>query len=182
MLVTSSSADRLARARAPGAAVGIDYTVDPTWGRTVVGATGGRGVDRRRAGRRRRTLDQSLAAVRPGGRVALIATSRVWTPSCRWPRRGRGVRLQGVLVGSRDDHVALNRARRRPSRRPPLVDRCSAGTRPRGVRPAPAGAVTWASSWCGSTDDAARPHSGVGMDRQRLGRIVRLRPRSSAGW
>jgi NADPH:quinone reductase-like Zn-dependent oxidoreductase len=69
-LVTSSSDAKLERARALGAAAGVNYMTHPEWGQRVRELTGGRGVDLviETAG----TLQQSLKATRYGGTVAVI--------------------------------------------------------------------------------------------------------------
>jgi NADPH:quinone reductase-like Zn-dependent oxidoreductase len=122
--VTSSSDAKLERARALGAAVGINYRETPDWGRAALAATGGRGFDHVMELGGAGTLDASLRAVRPGGRVHLIgvlagvkvelAVTRIFM---------QGVTVGGVFVGARSDLVELCSAlRAHPSVRP-VVDR-----------------------------------------------------------
>jgi NADPH:quinone reductase-like Zn-dependent oxidoreductase len=122
--VTSSSDAKLERARAMGAAVGINYRSTPDWGRAALAATEGRGFDHVMELGGAGTLDASLRAVRPGGRVHLIgvlggvkvelAVTRIFM---------QGITVGGVFVGARSDLVELCAAlRAHPSVRP-LVDR-----------------------------------------------------------
>jgi NADPH:quinone reductase-like Zn-dependent oxidoreductase len=73
VLVTSSSDDKLARARALGAADGINYRSTPDWHRAVLDLTGGEGVDHvvETAG----DLERSVACLRPSGLVSLVGYS-----------------------------------------------------------------------------------------------------------
>jgi NADPH:quinone reductase-like Zn-dependent oxidoreductase len=110
-IVTSSSDEKLARAKALGAAEVINYRKDAAWGKAARDLSGGEGVDLVVEVGGAATLDQSLAAVRPGGTIALIgnlggATADVNLLSIFM----RGVRVQGILVGHRAGFEAMNRA------------------------------------------------------------------------
>lgn len=123
VIVTSSSVDKLARVRGLGAAFGIDYVAEPQWGKAAVAWTGGRGVDHVVELGGAGTLDESLRAVRMGGTITLlgvlagakaeVALTRVFM---------NAVRLQGVLVGAREDFEALNRALAAHPHVRPVVD------------------------------------------------------------
>jgi NADPH:quinone reductase-like Zn-dependent oxidoreductase len=111
VIITSSSDDRLERARQLGAAAGVNYRQVPEWGARVKELTGGEGVDYVLEVGGAATLPQSLQAVRPGGRILLIGvlsgnTTEVSIPAIQMRR----VRVEGVLVGSRASFEALNRA------------------------------------------------------------------------
>src|SRR5207248_3936936 len=72
VVITSSSDDKLRRAREMGAAETINYKATPEWGERVRELTGGRGVDHVVEVGGAGTLGQSLKAVRMGGRISLI--------------------------------------------------------------------------------------------------------------
>jgi NADPH:quinone reductase-like Zn-dependent oxidoreductase len=110
-IITSSSDDKLERARRLGAAAGINYRQVPDWGARVKELTGGEGVDYVLEVGGAGTLQQSLVAVRPGGRIYLIGvlggnTTEVSIPAIQMRR----IRVEGVLVGSRASFEAMNRA------------------------------------------------------------------------
>lgn len=109
VIATSSSDDKLARAKSLGAADTINYTTTPDWGRAVQQITGGRGVDHVVEVGGGGTMDQSLTAVARGGQVHLIG---VLTQGQINPLRllTRAITLRGVYVGSRDAFEAMNRA------------------------------------------------------------------------
>jgi NADPH:quinone reductase-like Zn-dependent oxidoreductase len=124
VLVTSSRDGKLARARELGAVHGINYRRTPEWGRAVSVWTGSRGVDLVVELGGAGTLDQSLRAVRVGGTIALIgvlAGVKAEIPLTRVLMRG--VRIQGILVGHRQDFEALNRALAAHPDVKPVVDR-----------------------------------------------------------
>jgi NADPH:quinone reductase-like Zn-dependent oxidoreductase len=111
VIITSSSDEKLARAREMGAAAGINYKQVPEWGAQVKALTGGDGVDWLLEVGGAATLQQSLQAVRIGGCIYLIGvlsgnSAEVSIPAIQMRR----VRIEGVLVGSRAHFEALNRA------------------------------------------------------------------------
>ncbi|MFT5509046.1 MAG: NADPH:quinone reductase-like Zn-dependent oxidoreductase [Hyphomicrobiaceae bacterium] len=103
VIITSSSDDKLARAKAMGADHLINYVANPDWGRAAVEISGGRGVDHVIELGGTQTLKQSLMAVRPGGTVSMIGVlSGANFGDLLLPFVvSRQVRLQGVTVGSR---------------------------------------------------------------------------------
>ncbi len=121
VIVTSSSNEKLERATALGAWMGINYVEDPEWGVTVAKATGG--VDHVIEVGGAGTLAQSLKAVRPGGQIAVIGVlSGTSTELDVIPVLMRCVRLQGIFVGHRASFEAMNRALVASQIRP-VVDR-----------------------------------------------------------
>ena len=109
-ILLSSSDDKLARARAFGVDVGINYRTDPAWESAVKDATSGRGADIvvETGGS---TLPRSIAATAFGGFVAVVGF--VAGHEATIPLRsmiGPIVRLQGIAVGSRAGFEAMNRA------------------------------------------------------------------------
>jgi NADPH:quinone reductase-like Zn-dependent oxidoreductase len=107
--LTSSSDEKLARAMAMGAARGINYREDPKWGKAVRAWSGG-GVDLVVELGGAATFNQSLAAVRTGGCIALIGNLGGNVVEISLPRiLMRAIRVQGLFVGNRDDFESLNR-------------------------------------------------------------------------
>ncbi len=109
--VISSSDEKLARARAMGADVGINYATTPEWSKASREITGGRGFDHIVELGGEKTLPQSLRAIRAGGTISMIG---VLSGSALSAPLGlvvtRQVRLQGITVGSRDGFEAMMRA------------------------------------------------------------------------
>jgi NADPH:quinone reductase-like Zn-dependent oxidoreductase len=120
-IITSSSDDKLERARKMGADETINYRRVPEWPDKVRELTNGRGVDH--------VLEvvgsdaKSLGAVRPGGHIAIIGARA--GHSSELDRRqilGKGVRISGINVGSRAMFEAMNRAIATNGLRP-VIDR-----------------------------------------------------------
>jgi len=123
VIVTSSSDEKLERARALGADHGINYRQTPDWGRAARELTGGRGVDHVIELGGPGTLAQSIDAVRVGGHISLIGvlTGRqgdVPTSALM----ARQARLQGLIVGSRCQQQAFVAALEQTGIRP-VIDR-----------------------------------------------------------
>ncbi len=102
VIITSSSDDKLAKARAMGADAGINYTQVPEWGAEVRKLTDGEGADLVLEVGGEKTFGQSLAAVRMQGIIAVIGGVS-GLGGTMVPRQlvGVAVRMQGVYVGSR---------------------------------------------------------------------------------
>lgn len=123
VVVTSSSDEKLERAKALGAWATINYRRTPDWGKEVKSLTGGEGADHVVEVGGVGTLEQSLRAVRPGGHLSIIGVLAGGRGEVSlFPVLMQNLRLQGVLVGSRDDLDALVRALEAHGSRPP-VDR-----------------------------------------------------------
>jgi len=107
-VITSSSDEKLSRAKELGADIGINYKATPEWGKKVVELTGG--VDHVVEVGGGGTLAESLRAVKTGGHIAVIGilagTAGVSPVSILM----KAVRLQGIFVGSREMFEAMNRA------------------------------------------------------------------------
>jgi len=123
VIVTSSSDEKLARAKALGATHGINYKTTPDWAKAVRDLTGGRGADLIVEVGGAGTLAQSLKAVRPGGTVSVIGILAGRTGELDLaPVFMQNIRMQGVFVGHRDAFEAMNRAIA-AHRLKPVVDR-----------------------------------------------------------
>jgi len=109
VVVTSSSDQKLARAKQLGATHGVNYKSVPEWDKAVVELTGG-GVDHVVEVGGPGTLGQSLRAIRVGGKITLIgvlAGAAEINPMLIFARRAN---LQGISVGSTQMFEAMNRA------------------------------------------------------------------------
>jgi NADPH:quinone reductase-like Zn-dependent oxidoreductase len=124
VLVTSSSDDKLARARALGAHATIHYRQTPEWDQEVLRLTDGRGVDRVLEIGGPQTLGRSLAATRVGGTLAVIGRLTGTGPVGFEPAAlfGGLKRMVGVLVGSRAMATELGRFAEQ-QRIHPVIDR-----------------------------------------------------------
>jgi NADPH:quinone reductase-like Zn-dependent oxidoreductase len=102
VVVTSSSDEKLERARQLGADHTISYRRTEHWAAAVLDATDGRGADHVIELGGAGTLPQSIEACRIGGHIALIGTVAGRSgeiPTSLFMRRQQ--RLQGLIVGSR---------------------------------------------------------------------------------
>lgn len=122
-IVTSSSDEKLERARSLGASDGVNYSEDPDWEKKVLELTDGRGVDHVVEVGGPDTLAKSLGAVRMGGNIAMIGVltgAKGEIPTAAILRKS--VRVQGIYVGSREMFENMNRAISLHEMRP-VVDR-----------------------------------------------------------
>jgi NADPH:quinone reductase-like Zn-dependent oxidoreductase len=123
VIVTSSSDDKLVRARRLGAWQEINYLDDPKWGTTARALTGGLGVDHIVEVGGAGTLAQSLQAIRVGGAITLVGVLAGGASELSIvPVFMKQVRIQGLLVGGRKEFERMNRAIAQHELRP-VVDR-----------------------------------------------------------
>ncbi|MBK5913745.1 zinc-dependent alcohol dehydrogenase family protein [Rhodocyclus purpureus] len=111
VIATSSSDEKLERARQLGADHLVNYRREENWGERVRELTHGRGVDHVVEVGGPGTLAQSITATRIGGHIALIGVltglgGQVPTAALM----ARQQRLQGLIVGSRQHQIDLVRA------------------------------------------------------------------------
>ena len=122
-IITSSSDEKLARARTLGASETINYAKTPEWQKEVLRLTDGRGVDVVLEVGGAGTLARSLRSVRPGGQVSLIGVlAGIAEPLNIGPILHNNIRLQGIYVGSVEMFEAMNRAIAAHKLRP-VIDR-----------------------------------------------------------
>lgn len=109
-LVTSSSDDKLARAKTLGAAETINYRSRPDWEKEVWRLTKERGVDHVVEVGGPGTLEKSLQCVAAGGQIALIGVLTGFGPpqTSLFPLMARNARLDGIYVGSKADFTRFN--------------------------------------------------------------------------
>lgn len=123
VIITSSSDEKLARAKQLGADAGVNYRTTPDWGKAVRELTHGRGVDHVIEVGGGGTLEQSIKAVRPGGTVSIIgALAGAKSELNVLPVLMQNIRLQGVFVGHRESFEGLCAAVEQNQIRP-VVDR-----------------------------------------------------------
>ncbi|MGH9632275.1 MAG: zinc-dependent alcohol dehydrogenase family protein, partial [Bryobacteraceae bacterium] len=122
IIATSSSDEKLDRARKMGAHETINYRKTPDWDKAVRELTGGVGVDHVVEVGGAGTLGRSVKAVRMNGRVLLIGVLAGGADFNPNPVLMRNIRLQGIYVGSREMFEGMNRALETHQIRP-VVDR-----------------------------------------------------------
>lgn len=108
-VITSSSDDKLERARSLGATATVNYRRHPDWEEAVLEATGGLGVDLAVEVGGAGTLPRSIAATRIAGTIALIGVLQGGKIDPAQFMR-RSIRMQGIYVGSRRMFLDMNRA------------------------------------------------------------------------
>jgi NADPH:quinone reductase-like Zn-dependent oxidoreductase len=109
VFITSSSDDKLARAKAMGAHHLINYKTTPDWDQAVQALTAGVGVDVTVEVGGPGTVSRSVEATRVGGTVGMIG---VLSQGDFNPARvmRKSIHLQGIYVGSRRMFEDMNRA------------------------------------------------------------------------
>lgn len=123
VVITSSSDQKLERARQLGADHTVNYRSHEDWGTRVADWTGGRGIDHVIEVGGPGTLAQSIRACRIGGHIALIGVltgGAGEVPTALMMRRQ--IRLQGLIVGSRRHQLDMVRAMEATGIRP-VIDR-----------------------------------------------------------
>ncbi len=110
-IVTSSSDEKLVRARQLGAHELINYKTTPNWDEFARKLTGGEGVDHVIEVGGSDTVSRSLRAVRTAGVVSVIGVLSGVDPTVSPVSiLMNSVRLQGIYVGSRAMFERMNRA------------------------------------------------------------------------
>lgn len=103
VIVTSSSGEKLARAKDLGADYLINYAETPKWGGEVMKQTDGRGADIVVEVGGAGTMIESLKALRIGGTIGVIGIlAGNDGPAPIMHIMGKSARIQGISVGSRD--------------------------------------------------------------------------------
>ncbi|MDQ2835516.1 MAG: NAD(P)-dependent alcohol dehydrogenase [Acidobacteriota bacterium] len=108
---TSSSDDKLARARTLGLAEGFNYKQHPDWSKWATEITAGKGPDRIIEVGGAGTFAQSLRAVSTGGLIAQIGVlsgAATAEPVALTPLLHKQIRVQGIYVGSRAMFEQMN--------------------------------------------------------------------------
>ncbi|MCB2049938.1 MAG: NAD(P)-dependent alcohol dehydrogenase [Novosphingobium sp.] len=109
VIITSSSDEKLERARALGANETINYRNVPEWGLKAKEISGGEGVDMVVETGGPGTLAQSLAATRRGGSIQMIGVLSMGEID-PLPILTGGISVRGIMVGSREMFDAMNKS------------------------------------------------------------------------
>ncbi|MCB1739856.1 MAG: NAD(P)-dependent alcohol dehydrogenase [Gammaproteobacteria bacterium] len=111
VIVTSSSAEKLERARALGASAGINYAESPDWPGQVLALTDGQGADHVIEVVGGNNLKRSIAATRMGGTISIIGFLESAEGAIDLRDAFRlVVNVHAISVGARDGFEALVRA------------------------------------------------------------------------
>jgi NADPH:quinone reductase-like Zn-dependent oxidoreductase len=109
-LITSSSDEKLARAKDLGADHVVNYRTTPAWSGPVREATHGRGADFIMEVGGGGTIQESMKAIKIGGHIAIIGVvAGAGDPFNPASLIGNSAKLQGLSVGSRDMFEAMCR-------------------------------------------------------------------------
>jgi NADPH:quinone reductase-like Zn-dependent oxidoreductase len=110
-VITSSSDEKLAKAKTLGASHAINYKTTPDWEKSAMEFTQGRGVDHVVEVGGQGTLTRSFGALKIGGKISMIGNlSGAATELNPGLIMGRRANIQGISVGSTQMFEALNRA------------------------------------------------------------------------
>jgi NADPH:quinone reductase-like Zn-dependent oxidoreductase len=110
-IITSSSDEKLKRAKALGAAFGINYKTTPEWHKAAVEFTGGVGVDHVLDVGGATTVGPSLEAIRRGGKVSIIGVLSGPPAQVSAGRIfAKRANVQGISVGSTQMFEEMNAA------------------------------------------------------------------------
>jgi NADPH:quinone reductase-like Zn-dependent oxidoreductase len=111
VIVTSSSDEKIARAKALGASDGVNYVTHPDWDQQVLALTGGLGVDIVLEVVGGDNVGRAVKALARNGHLAVIGIIDGFTFGLDTvPFMLRRASMRGVLVGSRRDFEHVNRA------------------------------------------------------------------------
>lgn len=109
-VITSSSDEKLERAKALGADHVVNYRTTPGWSGPVRAATNGRGADFIMEVGGGGTIQESMKAIKIGGHIAIIGVvAGAGEPFNPAALIGNSAKLQGLSVGSRDMFEAMGR-------------------------------------------------------------------------
>jgi NADPH:quinone reductase-like Zn-dependent oxidoreductase len=103
VIVTSSSDEKLERAKGLGADATINYRTTPDWAKAARELTGGRGVDHVVEVGGAGTFQQSIAACALGGSIAVIGVLSGFVKDLNVAAMfGANLHINGITVGSRE--------------------------------------------------------------------------------
>jgi NADPH:quinone reductase-like Zn-dependent oxidoreductase len=111
VIVTSSSDEKLERAKALGADELINYRARPDWAKAARELTGGRGVDHVVEVGGAGTFRQSIAAIALGGHIAVVGVLTGYSQDINVAEIfARNAKISGITVGSREHVEQMVRA------------------------------------------------------------------------
>jgi NADPH:quinone reductase-like Zn-dependent oxidoreductase len=107
-IITSSSDEKLVRARALGAVGTVNYRTNPDWDKAVMTLSGGDGVQQVLEVGGKETLPHALASLGQGAHLALIGGLSAFGGDIpMMSLLGKGASVSSIYVGSRADLEAL---------------------------------------------------------------------------
>ncbi len=121
VLATSGSDEKLARALTLGADAGVNYKTSPDWDKWAKTQSNG-GVDLVVEVGGAGTLDKSVKAIKPGGKITLIGVLAGGSSFNPLPLMMKSGVLRGIFVGSRAIFLAMNQLISEKQLRP-VIDR-----------------------------------------------------------
>jgi NADPH:quinone reductase-like Zn-dependent oxidoreductase len=121
VIITSSSNEKLAKAKALGAWQTVNYRATPDWEKAVLEMTEGKGVDLTVEVGGAGTLEKSIAATRIAGTIGFIGILAGGEVNPR-PIMSKSLTVQGIYVGSRNLFRDMNKAIAAAELRP-VIDR-----------------------------------------------------------
>ncbi len=123
VIITSSSDEKLAKAKDLGATATINYRTNPKWEAEVLAITGGRGADHIIELGGPGTLTQSIVAAAIGGHISLIGVLTGFEGTIPTALlMAKQICLQGLIVGNRSHQQDYVRALESNTARP-IIDR-----------------------------------------------------------
>jgi NADPH:quinone reductase-like Zn-dependent oxidoreductase len=128
VIITSSSDEKLERAKALGADHTINYRSEPDWAKAARRLTGGRGVDHVVEVGGAGTFQQSIQAIRLGGHIGVVGVlSGAVKDLSVAAIFGANAKIHGVTVGSREHFEAMCRGIEATGVRPVVDKRYALG-------------------------------------------------------
>lgn len=109
VIVTSSSDEKLQRAKALGAEAGINYKREPAWSERVVQLTNGHGADLVVDIGGKSTLEESTQSLADEGKLAIVGGLSGYDGNIStWGLLEKSAQAHGVFVGSRTDYLRMS--------------------------------------------------------------------------
>jgi NADPH:quinone reductase-like Zn-dependent oxidoreductase len=122
VFVSSSSDEKLERAKALGAHAGINYVRTPDWEKEALRLTENRGVDQILEVVAGKNLTQSIAAIKPGGQIAVIGFLESFSSELPiLPLIVKQIIIRGIVTGPRRAFEEMNLALEKLQLRP-IID------------------------------------------------------------
>ncbi|MET0532976.1 MAG: NAD(P)-dependent alcohol dehydrogenase [Steroidobacter sp.] len=119
VIVTSSSDEKLQRAKALGAEAGINYKLTPGWSDKVLQLTEGHGADVIVDIGGKSTLEESTKSLADEGRLAIVGGMTGYDGSISaWGLLEKSAQTHGVFVGSRAEYMQMREFMTRRQLRP----------------------------------------------------------------
>jgi NADPH:quinone reductase-like Zn-dependent oxidoreductase len=108
-IITSSSDEKLAKAKALGAVGGVNYKTSPDWEKPVRALTNGAGVQQVLEVGGKDSIPHAVASLGQGGHIALIGGLGGFGGEVPvMPLLSQNITVSGIYVGSRENFEALN--------------------------------------------------------------------------